>query len=188
MLCLGPILVIPRTGATTFEMSILPLFNSINPYIFSIIFFALTLILTIKPTKVMDIIGKFLILVLFSALLFLIIEGILYPIGDLNKVNSSDLFMTGVTQGYQTIDALGVGGVVSLVMTSFINKGYKEKNENINLTIKASLIACTGLTIVYCGLTYLEATASTLYDSNISKTTLLINITSAILGNLELFF
>lgn len=183
MLCLGPILVIPRTGATTFEMSILPLFNNINPYIFSIIFFALTLILTIKPTKVMDIIGKFLTPVLLSALLFLIIKGILYPIGDLNKVNSNDLFITGVTQGYQTMDALGIGGVVALVMTSFINKGYKEKNENINLTIKASLIACTGLTIVYCGLTYLGATASTLYDSNISQTTLLINITSAILGN-----
>ena len=134
MLCLGPILVIPRTGATTFEMSILPLFNNINPYVFSIIFFALTLILTIKPTKVMDIIGKFLTPILLSALLFLIIKGIFYPIGDLEKVNSNDLFITGVTQGYQTMDALGIGGVVALVMTSFFNKGYKDKNENITLT------------------------------------------------------
>ncbi|WP_270648185.1 branched-chain amino acid transport system II carrier protein [Paeniclostridium hominis] len=98
MLCLSPILVIPRTGAITFEMSILPLFNNINSYIFSTIFFALTLILTIKSIKFMDIICKFLTPVLLSALLFLIIKSILYPIVDLNKVKSNDLFITGVTQ------------------------------------------------------------------------------------------
>ena len=31
MLCLGPILVVPRTSATTFEMSIAPLFSNFNP-------------------------------------------------------------------------------------------------------------------------------------------------------------
>jgi branched-chain amino acid:cation transporter, LIVCS family len=182
MLCLGPILVIPRTAATTFEMSILPIFNNINPFVFSIVFFTLTLILTIKPTKVMEVIGKFLTPILLLALSFLIAKGIVSPVGVLEKVNSNNLFITGVTQGYQTMDALGIGGVVALVMTSFISNGYKDKDEIRNLTIKSSLIACAGLTIVYGGLTYLGATASTLYDSNISQTALLVNITSLLLG------
>lgn len=183
MLCLGPILVIPRTGATTFEMSILPLAKNFNPVLFSVVFFSITLLLTIKPTKVMDIIGKFLTPILLLSLAFLIVKGIVSPIGNLEDVNSSDLFITGVTQGYQTMDALGIGGIVALIMTSLVSKGYTDKNENISLAIKSALIACVGLTIVYGGLTYLGATASSLYDTNISQTALLINITHHLLGS-----
>lgn len=183
MLCLGPILVIPRTGATTFEMSILPLAKNFNPVLFSVIFFSITLLLTIKPTKVMDIIGKFLTPILLLSLAFLIVNGIVSPIGNLEDVNSSDLFITGVTQGYQTMDALGIGGIVALIMTSLVSKGYTDKNENISLAIKSALIACVGLTVVYGGLTFLGATASSLYDTNISQTALLINITHQLLGN-----
>ncbi|EGT3617113.1 branched-chain amino acid transport system II carrier protein [Clostridium perfringens] len=183
MLCLGPILVVPRTAATTFEMGISPLLGNINPYVFSIIFFLTVFILTIKPNKVMDIIGKVLTPLLLLALAVLIIKGIINPIGDLEKVNSGKLFMSGITQGYQTMDALGTGGIVALVMTSFASKGYKDKKENRKLTIKSSLIACIGLAMVYGGLTFLGATASTLYDSSISQTTLLMNITNAILGS-----
>lgn len=183
MLCLGPILVVPRTAATTFEASISPLLGNINPYVFSIIFFLIVIILTIKPNKVMDIIGKILTPLLLLSLAVLIIKGIMNPIGELEKVNSGELFINGITQGYQTMDALGTGGIVALVMASFASKGYKDKKENRKLTIKSSLIACIGLAMVYGGLTYLGATASTLYDSNISQTTLLMNITNSILGS-----
>lgn len=184
MLCLGPILVIPRTAATTFEMSVMPLFDGINPVIFSICFFTLTLLLTIRPTKVIDIIGKFLTPVLLISLALLIVKGIVSPIGDINtSINSDDLFVTGITQGYQTMDALGLGGIVALLMTSFIAKGYSDKKEVINLTVKASLVAGAGLTLVYGGLTYLGATASNIFDANISQTTLLINITNELLGS-----
>ncbi|HHD2604042.1 TPA: branched-chain amino acid transport system II carrier protein [Clostridium perfringens] len=183
MLCLGPILVVPRTAATTFEMSISPLLGNVNPYVFSVIFFLIVFVLTIKPNKVMDIIGKVLTPLLLISLAVLIIKGIINPIGDLEKVNSGKLFMTGITQGYQTMDALGTGGIVALVMASFASKGYKDKKENRMLTIKSALIACIGLAIVYGGLTFLGATSSTLYDSSISQTTLLMNITNAILGS-----
>ncbi|MGL5651386.1 MAG: branched-chain amino acid transport system II carrier protein [Paraclostridium sp.] len=183
MLCLGPILVIPRTGATTFEMSILPLAKNFNPVLFSVIFFSITLLLTIKPTKVMDIIGKFLTPILLLSLAFLIVKGIVSPIGNLEDVTSSDLFITGITQGYQTMDALGIGGIVALIMTSLVSKGYTDKNENISLAIKSALIACVGLIVVYGGLTYLGATTSSLYDTNISQTALLINITHQLLGS-----
>lgn len=184
MLCLGPILVIPRTSATTFEMSINPLFPSVNPVIFSILFFGLTLILTIRPTKVMDIIGKFLTPVLLIALFVLIGKGILSPIGELIPVtDSQSLFSTGLTQGYQTMDALGSGGVTALIMTSFLAKGYKNKKEVASLTVKASLVAGIGLVLVYGGLAYLGATVSTIYDANVSQTALLVNITKQLLGH-----
>lgn len=183
MLCLGPILVIPRTAATTFEMSIMPIFKGFNPVLFSVIFFLLTFILTIKPTKVMDIIGKFLTPVLLIALAFLIGKGIMSPIGELNtNIDSGNLFVNGLTQGYQTMDALGLGGVTALIITSLTSKGYKDKKENISLAMKSALIAGIGLVLVYGGLAYLGATASTMYDGSIPQTTLLVNITRELLG------
>ena len=68
MICLGPLLAIPRTAATTFEMGISPLFDGFSPVLFSIIFFAMTFILTIKPSKVVDVIGQFLTPALLIAL------------------------------------------------------------------------------------------------------------------------
>ena len=68
MICIGPLLAIPRTAATTFEMGIQPIFNNFNAVIFSVIFFAITLLLTIKPSKVVDIIGSYLTPALLIAL------------------------------------------------------------------------------------------------------------------------
>lgn len=182
MLCLGPILVIPRTAATTFEMSITPLTSYINSVVFSILFFGLTFILTIRPTKVMDIIGKFLTPILLLALGLLITKGIISPIGELSNNYKHGLFINGLTQGYQTMDALGIGGVTALIITSFISKGYTDKNENISMALKSALIAGCGLVIVYGGLAYLGATVSTIYDASISQTALLVNITNSLLG------
>ncbi|NFH88626.1 branched-chain amino acid transport system II carrier protein [Clostridium botulinum] len=183
MLCLGPILIIPRTGATTLEMSISPLFNSVNPIIFSILFFGLTLILTVKPTKVVDVIGKFLTPMLLIALAILIVKGVVSPLGKLsNAIDLELLFANGLAQGYQTMDALGAGGIAAFIMATFLAKGYKDKGEIVKLTAKASIVAGVGLIIVYGGLTYLGATVSNVYDANISQTTLLISITKQLLG------
>ena len=61
ILCIGPLLAIPRTGATTYEMGIMPIFGDKIPVVlFCIVFFVITYILTIKPSKVIDIVGQFL--------------------------------------------------------------------------------------------------------------------------------
>ena len=183
MLCLGPILVIPRTGATTFEMSVEPLVG-MSPVVFSILFFALTYMLTIRPTKVMDIIGKFLTPILLIALTILIAKGITSPIGEIQTLtHTTNLFTTGINQGYQTMDAMGLGGITAFIMASFMAKGYTNQKDRVSLTIKASLIAAVGLILVYGGLTYLGATASSLFDGSISQTELLVNITALVLGD-----
>lgn len=184
MLCLGPILVIPRTAATTFEMSITPILGSSNKLLFSCIFFGIACLLTIKPTKVLDIIGKFLTPILLVALGILIVKGIISPIGTIAEgSDSAGSFVHGLTQGYQTMDALGIGGVTAFVMASFITKGYKDKKEISKLTLRAALLAGAGLALVYGGLTYLGATVSNVYATDISQTELFTNIVNSILLN-----
>ena len=183
MICLGPLLSIPRTAATTFEMGISPLFDGFSPVLFSIIFFAMTFILTIKPSKVVDVIGQFLTPALLIALGVLIVMGIISPLGEMNtNIISENLFAEGVKQGYQTMDALGAVALSTVIISSLSNKGYKNENQKIKLTLKAGIVAAIGLILVYGGLTYLGATVSTMYGQDVVQTTLIVEITESLLG------
>ena len=59
ILCTGMIIAEPRTAATTYEMSMIPLFgDSVNMLAFSALFFAVVLALSIRQTRLVSIIGK----------------------------------------------------------------------------------------------------------------------------------
>lgn len=191
VLCIGPLLAIPRTAATTFEMGITPILGEMNitaSVIFSIIFFGLTLALTIRPSKVVDIIGKVLTPTLLIVLAILIIKGIITPIGDLNPeaMIENNPFQEGISQGYLTMGALGAAALATVIITSIHEKGYINSRDKVKLTMKAGLVAGIALTLVYGGLTYLGATLSNLpgnpYGVNTPKASLMVVITNGLFG------
>ncbi len=145
------------------------------------------MVLSIKPSRVIDIIGQFLTPMLLITLLLLILVGIINPIDSISiapRVES--IFAEGVIQGYQTMDALGAIALSTVVITTLSNKGYKGIKEKIKLTLKASIVASIGLVLVYGGLTYLGATISNQYTNiplgEISQTALIVHITDILLG------
>ena len=79
ILCIGPMLAIPRTAATTYEMSLAPLVSGFSPVLFSFLFFAVILLLCLQESAVVDIVGKVLTPVLLIGLLVLIVKGVLAP-------------------------------------------------------------------------------------------------------------
>ena len=187
ILCIGPFLAIPRTAATTFEMSILPFMPNLGTagsVIFSIIFFVATYFLTIKSTKVLDIIGKFLTPVLLLSLLALIIKGVITPIGPMSPDHMIDrsLFSEGLSQGYLTMDALGASAMAGIMISTLVSKGYTDTKDQISITIKAGFVSGRAVSIVYGGLCYLGATMSTMHDINISQALLVVAATEGIFG------
>ena len=187
ILCIGPFLAIPRTAATTFEMSILPFMPNLGTagsVIFSIVFFIATYFLTIKSTKVLDIIGKFLTPVLLLSLLALIIKGVITPIGPMSPDHMIDrsLFSEGLSQGYLTMDALGASAMAGIMISTLVSKGYKDTKDQISMTIKAGFVSGIALSIVYGGLCYLGATMSTIHDINTSQALLVVAATEGIFG------
>lgn len=182
MICLGPLLAIPRTAATTFEMGVVSLMPNFNSLLFSVIFFMVTLMLTIKPSKVVDIIGSYLTPALLICLLLLIAVGIFNPIGNLNEAAIENVFSEGILQGYQTLDALGAICLSAVLIKNLVQKGYKEEKDRVGIILKAGFMAAIGLTVVYGGLTYLGATVSSIYDINVSQSSLIVAITNALLG------
>ena len=187
VLCIGPLLAIPRTAATTFEMGISPIIGetgSIIPIIVSVVFFLLTLILTIKPPKVVDIIGKVLTPALLIALGILIVIGIISPIGVIseNALIDKSLFSEGVSQGYLTMDALGAAALATVIIASIGERGYNNPKDKVKITVQSGLVAGLALTLVYGGLTFLGSMLSSTYGIDTPQASLMVVITNSLLG------
>lgn len=182
MLAIGPLLAIPRTGATTFEMAVKPIFQNANPIVASIIFFTITLFFTISPSKVIDNIGKILTPILLVTVGIIIFKGITTPVGELAVTNFTNPFSRGFTEGYQTMDALASIVLTSIVTAGIIAKGYTDQKQQIKLTVLSGIVAASGLLLVYGGLMYLGATAVNIFPADVAKTDLIINITGLLMG------
>lgn len=190
---------VPRTAATAHEVFTVQVFgdgsiDSVAPWITSLIFFALSWLCVIRSAKVVDIIGKFLTPILIIILVGTIIIAIFNPMGEV-ATNSpgvqariiDNLFIKGFTEGYQTMDALGSALMAGIVVTDLINKGYNDEGERFKASVGVGLVAAILLAIVYGGLTYVGATASSNpkfveYMAAGDRTNILVGIFTAMYG------
>ncbi|MBS5799873.1 MAG: branched-chain amino acid transport system II carrier protein [Clostridiales bacterium] len=182
ILAIGPFLAIPRTAATTFEISIRPFLPSVSPFIIIAIYFGINLFFVLSPNSIVDIIGKFLTPALLITLLILIVKGVLVPVSTLTDNTLPNTFTASLIEGYQTMDALAAVCFGGIIVTTIKSKGYTSTNEVIKMTLKSSLIAIGGLGIIYGGLMYLGAHTTNLVGE-IEKTALVIMLAQQILGS-----
>ncbi|MBO5872656.1 MAG: branched-chain amino acid transport system II carrier protein [Clostridia bacterium] len=181
VLCIGPLISIPRTAATTFELSILPSLPKMNMAVFYALFFLVTALFCIKKSAVVDLIGKILTPVLFIGLVALIIKGIITPLGDITIPSRSEsIIAEGIEAGYQSMDVLAAVIFGVLILNSAKEKGYTTEKASAKIAVGAGVVASFGLLIIYLGLSLLGATACTLYNMHISRTELLTSIVAAL--------
>lgn len=184
VLCIGPMLAIPRTAASTFEMSIAPLIPSVSPILFSFLFFALILLLSIRESAVVDIVGKVLTPALLIGLLILIVKGVLDPVGSIpDHVLVENVPVTGIEAGYQTMDVLAAMIFGIIILKNAETKGYQTRKEQIHIMSGVALVSGTALLIVYLGLTYLGVTMSETYDLSVPRTQLVVTLVQKLMGN-----
>ncbi len=182
ILAIGPLLAIPRTCATAFEVGVRPASAGFPPWVFSIIFFGIALYFALNRAAVIDRIGKFLTPFLLITLAWIIIKGVLSPLGPIQDTGFTTPFGNGFREGYQTMDTLASIVFAEIVIAALVFKGYKKVSDQVRMTSMAGLIAAMGLGLVYGGLMYLGATAGSLYPQDIERTDLLINIAQNLLG------
>lgn len=180
--CLAPCLAVPRTAATTFEMGWSQMFPNLSIWVFSFIFFAIVCFLTIRPSKVVDIVGNYLTPILVICVLVLIVLGIVDPIGPIADESTVVTIKEGIINGYQTMDPLGVGLIIVAIMGAVTKKGYNTKDVQGRLLARAALIAAILLFIVYGGLTFLGATVSSGGFEDYNQAGLVVAITEELLG------
>ena len=184
-IAIGPLLAIPRTAATTFEISILPLFPTWSPVIVMAIYFLINLFFVLRRSSIIDTLGKFLTPALIVILTIVIVKGVIDPIGEMVPTGATNILSTSLLEGYQTMDALAALLFAGVITSSIVEKGYKG-TEVKSVLLKASAIAVIGLAFVYGGLTFIGAHTVNLVDSGISNTSLLVFIANKILGTFGL--
>ncbi len=182
-IAIGPMLAIPRTAATTHELTISPLIPSLTPLISMIIYFGINLVFVLKRSSVIDTIGKYLTPMLILILTFIIVKGIIFPIGNIIHTDVTSVLPLSFIEGYQTMDALAGLLFASVITNALRAKNYSNK-EILPMTLKSGGVAIIGLAFIYGGLMFLGAQTSGFEISDLSKTSLLLSISKAILGNL----
>lgn len=187
LISIGPGLAIPRTAATTHELIAAGIFPELNPVLSSIIFFGLVLLFVLRPSSVVNNIGKYLTPALLTLLVIIIVKGIFSPISEPILTNYEGPFTNSFLEGYQTMDTLAALAFTSLIIKGFRLSGLDDEKDILSLTIKAGLIATIGLCLVYCGLLYLGATTSSIDLGDISRIERLVFIAKSILGNIGVY-
>ncbi len=183
ILCIGPMVAIPRTSASTFEMAIAPNIPGVSPVLFSVLFFALILALCIKESAVVDIVGKVLTPLLLVGLFAIIIKGIVTPLGEIAALPQiANAAVTGIKAGYQTMDALAALPFGIIVLQSVTAKGYDSGKKQFRVVGGAAVLAGVLLLCVYMGLAYLGATVSAQYTSDIGRAQLIMALVEALMG------
>ncbi|MDE4086106.1 branched-chain amino acid transport system II carrier protein [Planococcus maritimus] len=167
-LAIGPFFGIPRTATVAFEIGTAPFLSADlassfwSLFLFTIIFFVITVLFALNPTKLVDRIGKILTPILIVVISFLAIKSFLTPMGPIGEPvgnYDTEAFFESFLQGYLTMDAIAalVFGIV--IIQSIRAKGVEDKNAILKTTAYAGFIAAAGLSLVYLSLSYIGATS-----------------------------
>ncbi len=185
ILSIGPLVAIPRTAATTYEIGVLAIWPNFSPIISSIIFFAITLVLSISPSKVVNIIGSYLTPLLLLLLVSMVVMGVMNPLDTTALVEKTnpDAFRLGFSEGYQTMDVLASVIYAGIIISAVKAKGYVKLEEKTKVTFMAGSVAIFCLLFIYGGLVYLGATSGYPIVEHLKRTELLLHISKGVLGS-----
>lgn len=168
-LTIGPMFAIPRTATVSYEISVKPFLSaSSNLEMVSLwsllIFFLVSLWLSINPAKLVNRIGKVLTPLLLVAILFLIVNSLIHPMGGYTSSQAAySTPVIAVTQGfldgYNTMDALA-SIVFAVLVIDFVKlSGARSRDEITKSTMKAGGIAVGLLGLIYIFVANIGATS-----------------------------
>lgn len=158
---LGPIGSIPRLITLSFATLKPYLPSEISLVFFSVLACILILAFTIRPQKVVEILGLFLTPILLISLGAILIIGFMnHPEANYNPITHSAAFSNGLKVGYNTLDLIASFIFAPLVMSHFLCDKDPSKDSRkliFKKMVKASLIAAGLLSLMYIGLTYVAS-------------------------------
>lgn len=168
---IGPGLGIPRAASVPFEMAVAPYLPeganlTMFMILYSLVFFVIATWLALNPSKLVQRIGNYLTPSLLILIVFLFVSFVVKgekSVAEPLAAYQSGAFLTGFSEGYQTMDtiaALNFGLVIATTLTTF---GLKEKKSVLKHTVLAGAAAGTILASVYVMLTLMGMFSSGVY-------------------------
>ena len=157
-LSIGAFYGIPRAASVAYELGFKQVFHVDGGFAlaaFSLVFFGITYLISLNPKKIVDRIGQYLTPLLLLVLAVLVIRAFFtfdnVASSAAGKYASSPL-VTGILEGYFTMDAVAALAFGIVVINALKDKGATSKRELVKGTFGAALIAGLGLVVVYFSL------------------------------------
>lgn len=175
-LTIGPFFAIPRCAATSFTMGISPMVDSnvsLYQWIFTTLFFVAVLYFSLKPSDIMNSIGKWLNPIFLILLGILTVTALIYPVQKFTDVvpvgdYASNAFSAGFLQGYDTLDALASLAFGIIVINVIRGFGTKEPSAIAKSTVKSGIFSMAIMAIIYALIALVGAQSFGLYADRIT--------------------
>ncbi|GAF14738.1 branched-chain amino acid transport system carrier protein [Bacillus sp. JCM 19045] len=171
-LTIGPLFAVPRTGAVSYEIAVVPFLESSSQWtlvLFTIIYFSIVYFLALNPGKFVDRIGKIITPILLIVIAILLVRVVAGPLGTytpaVGDYEGFPLFR-GITEGYLTMDTIAAVVFGIIVVKAIKDYGVTDQRLIRKTAWKAGLIAAICLGVVYTGLGYLGAVSATAVDAD----------------------
>ena len=175
-LTIGPLFAIPRCASTSFAVGAVNLLpegsEALYLAAFSLVFFAIVLLFSLKPSGIMTWIGKFLNPVFLVFLAILMIAALAKPLASLGEITpaegyatSGTAFFKGFLEGYNTLDALA-GLAFGIVVIDVVREhGVKEPGRIAANTARAGIFSCLFMGLIYLFITLVSAQSAPICGS-----------------------
>lgn len=167
-LTIGPLFAIPRTATVAFEVGLNPFIDEeslqLGLFIFSLIFFSITLYFSLKPARILDWVGKYLTPVFLVLLSILLAATYLNPMGQVSMYEPQGNYLdkplfTGILDGYNTMDALASLAFAIVIISNIEKLGVKNPKRKAIETFKSGIVCLIGMSVIYASLAYMGATS-----------------------------
>ncbi|MDO4312944.1 MAG: branched-chain amino acid transport system II carrier protein [Eubacteriales bacterium] len=159
-LTIGPLFAIPRCASTSFVVGAVHLLPAecllAAQVIFSLLFFIMVLVFSLKPGGIMTWIGKILNPVFLVFLGMLVVAVLMNPINSIAEavpansfLGSGDAFINGFLEGYNTLDALA-GLAFGIVVVDVVRRqGIEEPGRIAANTVRSGIFSCVLMGMIY---------------------------------------
>ncbi|HFU1090213.1 TPA: branched-chain amino acid transport system II carrier protein [Streptococcus suis] len=163
-LAIGPFFAIPRTATTSFEIGIAPLLGDGNPSLwlfgFTALYFVAAYLIALKPSQILNSIGRILTPVFAILIVILVVLGIAKygstsPLPAAEAYSVGQAFGTGFIEGYNTLDALAAVAFSVVAVNTLKQLGFSSKKEYVSTIWSVGLVVALAFSALYVGLAFL---------------------------------
>ncbi len=154
---LGPLAVLPRC-ITVAHAAITPIFPGVSLGIFALVFALLCLLCCYKESSLLSILGYVLSPLLLGCLLIIILKGGLSgQTLAVSPLAGKEAFRHGILTGYHTMDLIAAIFFSSGIWNMIAMRKQTTPASTVKVTLRAGILACALLGLVYFGLGYTAA-------------------------------
>lgn len=190
-LTIGPFFAIPRCATVSFTVGIEPIVGESSAKLwllaFSFIFFALVLFFSLRPSKIMDTIGKYLNPLFLLFLAILLVTALVNPLASASEIApdssyASGAFFHGFLEGYNTMDGLACLAFGIVIIDVIRSLSIDDPASLTGNTIRAGIFSCAAMAIIYIAITFVGTQSRGMFELSENGGIALYQIASHYLG------